>query len=122
LKFVKENLWLPWTPIIIAVALIVSSISCLNKYRLPCSNFLFMLGLFCLCIMMVDILLHAHLMAGWFQRQRKGESDEDFKKRKIDVRKVASEKKNEPIHFKKLSFNCTLIGVILILIAITMTI
>ena len=47
---------------------------------------------------MVDILLHAHLMAGWFQKQRKGESDEDFKKRKIDVRKVASEKKNEPMH------------------------
>lgn len=65
-------------------------------------KFLFMLGLFCLCIMMVDILLHAHLMAGWFQRQRKGESDEDFKKRKIDVHKVASEKKNEPIHFKTL--------------------
>lgn len=52
--------------------------------------------------MMVDILLHAHLMAGWFQKQRKGESDEDFKKRKIDVRKVASEKRTNPSTSKTL--------------------
>ena len=51
--------------------------------------------------MMVDILLHAHLMAGWFQKQRKGESDEDFKKRKIDVRKVASEKKERTYPLQK---------------------
>lgn len=122
MEYIKKNLWLPWTPLIVAAALIASSISSLNQYRLACSNALFMLGLLSLCIMMVDILLHAHLMAGWFQKQRKGESDEDFKKRKIDVRRVASEKKNEPIHFKKLSFNCTVIGVALIFISVVMTI
>lgn len=122
MEYIKKNLWLPWTPLIVAAALIASSISSLNQYRLACSNALFMLGLLSLCIMMVDILLHAHLMAGWFQKQRKGESNEDFKKRKIDVRRVASEKKNEPIHFKKLSFNCTVIGVALIFISVVMTI
>ena len=122
MNFIQKKLWMPWAPLLLILSVLAALILAFTPYRIQASNFLFLCGLFLLCVAIVDILLHAHLMAGWFQKQRKGESDEAFKKRKIDIKSVASKQKNEPIHFKKLSFTCTLIGGLMILEAIAMTI
>ncbi|WGN90568.1 DUF3899 domain-containing protein [Ligilactobacillus faecis] len=118
----KERLWLKGDLLILGLALISGIFARLSGFHVLVSDVLFMSGLVLLCIMMVDILLHAGLMAGWFQKQRKGESDEEFAKRKIDIKRVASEKKNAPIHFEKLGVNCLVLGCGLIVIAILITV
>lgn len=118
MEFIKKNIWLKGDLIVGAVALLLVVIGFLTGNRFFVSDLLFMSGLVLICVMIIDILLHAHLMAGWFQRQRKGESDEEFEKRKIDIRRVASEKKNGPIHFKKLGFNCLVLACYLIILAV----
>ena len=115
MQFVKENIWLKGDLVIAGI------VGRLTSNHILVSDILFMSGLALLCLMMFDILLHANLLAGWFQRQRKGESDEEFAKRKIDIKRVASEKKNAPIHFKKFSFNCLLLGSFMIILAVVIT-
>ncbi len=116
MQFVKENIWLKGDLVIAGIVLLLTIVG-----RLTSNHILVMSGLALLCLMMFDILLHANLLAGWFQRQRKGESDEEFAKRKIDIKRVASEKKNAPIHFKKFSFNCLLLGSFMIILAVVIT-
>ncbi|KRL83352.1 DUF3899 domain-containing protein [Ligilactobacillus apodemi] len=121
MKFVKERLWLKGDLLIMGVALLAALGGIMLKKQVVVSDTAFMLGLVLLCIMMIDILLHANLLAGWFQKQRKGESDEEFAKRKIDVKRVASEKKNGPIHFERLALNCLVLGGYLIILAVVIT-
>ena len=121
MQFVKENIWLKGDLVIAGIVLLLTIVGRLTSNHILVSDILFMSGLALLCLMMFDILLHANLLAGWFQRQRKGESDEEFAKRKIDIKRVASEKKNAPIHFKKFSFNCLLLGSFMIILAVVIT-
>lgn len=121
MKFVKERLWLKGDLLIMGVALLAALGGIMLKKQVVVSDTAFMLGLVLLCIMMIDILLHANLLAGWFQKQRKGESDEEFAKRKIDVKRIASEKKNGPIHFERLALNCLVLGGYLIILAVVIT-
>ena len=121
MKFVKERLWLKGDLLIMGVALLAALGGIMLKKQVVVSDTAFMLGLVLLCIMMIDILLHANLLAGWFQKQRKGESDEEFAKRKIDVKRVASEKKNGPIHFERLALNCLVLGGSLIILSVVIT-
>lgn len=121
MKFVKERLWLKGDLLIMGVTLLAALGGIILKKQVVVSDTAFMLGLVLLCIMMIDILLHANLLAGWFQKQRKGESDEEFAKRKIDVKRVASEKKNGPIHFERLALNCLVLGGYLIILAVVIT-
>lgn len=82
MEFIKKNIWLKGDLIVGAVALLLVVIGFLTGNRFFVSDLLFMSGLVLICVMIIDILLHAYLMAGWFQRQRKGESDEEFEKKK----------------------------------------
>ena len=121
MQFVKENIWLKGDLVIAGIVLLLTIVGRLTSNHILVSDILFMSRLALLCLMMFDILLHANLLAGWFQRQRKGESDEEFAKRKIDIKRIASEKKNAPIHFKKFSFNCLLLGSFMIILAVVIT-
>jgi hypothetical protein len=105
---------------VLLLAVLVMCYGIIFKQQTRVSDWLFLAGLALVCLAVIDILLHAHLLAGWFQKQRKGESDEEFAKRKIDVHRVGS-LKNKPIHFEKLAFNSLLLGLCLIVLAVLIT-
>lgn len=107
--------------IIAAGTVVLAGCSYVFKQQLLFSNWFFMLGLGLICLSIADILVHASLMSGWFQHKHKGETDEEYQTRKINVHQVA-ERKNRPLHYDRFSVNGSLIGGWLILWAVLLTI
>lgn len=106
-------------PIYVGAILIALVAKFLAKQN-QASDFFFMAGLILVCLAVSDILLHANLLAGWFRKQKKGETDEEYQKRKIDIYQVGS-LKNKPIHFAKFTCNSLVLGLGLIALAIILT-
>lgn len=104
----------------ICVTAVLALIGYLAKQNILVSDIYFMAGLVLLCLAITDILLHASLISGWFQHQHKGETDEEYQARKIDVHKIA-DKKNKPIHFDSFSVNSLLLSLWLIVCAVLIT-
>lgn len=104
----------------IGITIIIAIIGYLLKQTILISDVFFMTGLLLLCLSIADILLHASLMSGWFQHKHKGETDEEYQARKIDVHEVA-DKKNQPIHFDRFSVNSLMISLWLIVCAVLIT-
>jgi len=120
MKKFRDKLWLKLDGA--ALLLVVATGLCgrLLGVATEVSNGMFLLGLLLICLMIVNILLHASLLAGWFKKKQAGESDEEYQARKIDVKSVAS-KKNKPIHFQSFAANCLVIGLGLIIMAVLIT-
>ncbi len=116
----KNKILVKMNLLLVASSLVLVVISLFLGLRLFLADIFFMVGLALLCLVVADILLHASLMAGWFQRRHKGETDEEYQKRKIDVHQVG-DKKNQPIHFDKLSVNSLIISVWLIVCSVVLT-
>lgn len=117
----KNKIVLPLTGTVGAAAFLVALIGRFTSQARLLSDIFFMGGLTLVCLAIINILLYASLMSGWFKSQRKGERDEDYQKRKIDVHTVAS-KKNRPIHFDKFAANTLFLGILAIILAILLTV
>ncbi|KRN27129.1 DUF3899 domain-containing protein [Liquorilactobacillus mali] len=102
------------------VGIILMGTAALGIDKIMISNILFMVGLAAICVMIVDILLGAHLLAGWFKHKKKGETDDEYQQAKINVREVGSIK-NQPIHFSKVGKSASIIGVTYIVLSIIIT-
>lgn len=120
LKKLKAKLVIKIIGPIYAIAIVISLVARLIAKQNQVSDLLFMSGLILICVAIVDILLHANLLAGWFRKQKKGETDEEYQKRKIDIYKVGS-LKNKPIHFEKFTCNTLILGLGFIALAILIT-
>lgn len=94
--------------------------ACLVQQRTLVSNFLFLSGLVLICISVIDILLGAHLMAGWFRHKKKGETDVEYRKNKLDLKKVA-ELKNKPVQIHRIGSSGLILGLTYIILAIIIT-
>ncbi|MFT8446447.1 MAG: DUF3899 domain-containing protein [Liquorilactobacillus nagelii] len=94
--------------------------ACLVQQRTLVSNFLFLSGLVLICISVIDILLGAHLMAGWFRHKKKGEKDAEYRKNKLDLKKVA-ELKNKPVQIHRIGSSGLILGLTYIILAIIIT-
>ncbi|WP_017866925.1 DUF3899 domain-containing protein [Ligilactobacillus pobuzihii] len=116
----KSKLMYKLDMITVIVTVVLAVIGYFMKKLLIVSDIFFMIGLILLCLAIADILLHASLMSGWFQHQRKGETNEEYQERKIDVHEVA-DRKNRPVHFDRFSVNSLVISIWLIICAVLVT-
>lgn len=121
MKNFKQKLWLKADGIVILIAVVLATTSHLLNIQNNISDFMFLIGMALICLTIINILLHAGLLAGWFRKKQKGETDEEYQERKIDVRNIASKKKNAPIHFESFAANCLILGIVLIVLAIAVT-
>lgn len=116
----KEQVLVKLDLTVLVVSALAAVLAAVLKLRILFSDIYFMSGLALVCLAVGDILVHASLMTGWFQHQRRGETAEEYQARKIDVHEVGS-RKNRPLHWDKFSVNSVLLGVWLIVCAILMT-
>lgn len=121
MRNLQTKLWLKLDGAVLLMALATALCGRWLGVAVQVSNVMFLVGLLLICLMIINILLHASLLAGWFKKKQAGESDEEYQARKIDVKSVAS-KKNKPIHFQSFAANCLVIGLGLIILAIVITI
>ncbi|KRM87320.1 DUF3899 domain-containing protein [Liquorilactobacillus vini] len=120
MKRLNKRYFFKLTSLAQLVGLLAAVISYLVKWSLYLSNLLFLLGLALICTTVVDVLLGAHLMAGWFQRRKKGETDQEYQQRKIDIKKVG-ELKNRPVTIHRFGTSCLIVGLTYIALAIIIT-
>lgn len=104
---------------IAGIMLVIANIIGIDRVLI--SNILFLVGLVAICLMIIDILLGAHLLAGWFKHKKKGETDDEYQQAKINVREVGSIK-NQPIRFSKFGKSALIIGVTYIVLSIIITV
>ena len=116
MRNLQTKLWLKLDGAVLLLALATALCGRWLGVAVQVSNVMFLVGLLLICL-----ILHASLLAGWFKKKQAGESDEEYQARKIDVKSVAS-KKNKPIHFQSFAANCLVIGLGLIVLAIVITI
>ena len=114
MRNLQTKLWLKLDGAVLLLALATALCGRWLEVAVQVSNVMFL-------VMIINILLHASLLAGWFKKKQAGESDEEYQARKIDIKSVAS-KKNKPIHFQSFAANCLVIGLGLIVLAIVITI
>lgn len=120
MQWVKRKIYLKALITLSLIAAIFLLVARLGYYGILISNIAFVIGLFLICVSIVDVLLKAHLLAGWFRHKKKGETDEEYQKNKIKVREVGR-LKNAPIQSSKLGRSCLAAGSIFILCAILVT-
>lgn len=117
----KKYLLVKFDLYILVITSVIALLGLLLKKQLMFSDGFFMVGLLAICVAICDILLHASMMSGWFQHKNRGETEEEYQERKINVRDVA-QRKNRPIHWDRLAVNGLLLGGWLIICAILLTI
>ncbi|WP_235805516.1 DUF3899 domain-containing protein [Liquorilactobacillus oeni] len=88
--------------------------------RILIADCLFILGLAGVCFTVVDILLGAHLLAGWFRHKKKGESDEEYQASKIDPKKVGR-LKDGPVRFSRFGKSSLSVGMVYIIFSVLLT-
>lgn len=120
MQWFRRKIYLKTLAAVLLLAIVCVIVARLGYKQVLVSNILFMVGLFGVCISIVDILLKAHLLAGWFRHRKKGETDEEYQKNKINVRKVGS-LKNAPIRSSKFGSSCLAAGCIFIFCAVLAT-
>ena len=120
MKRLNKRYFFKLTSLAQLVGLLAAVISYLVKWSLYLSNLLFLLGLALICTTVVDVLLGAYLMTGWFQRRKKGETDQEYQQRKIDIKKVG-ELKNRPVTIHRFGTSCLIVGLTYIALAIIIT-
>ncbi|GKS82105.1 hypothetical protein LPAF129_17910 [Ligilactobacillus pabuli] len=116
----KKNLLVKFDLYALVITSVLALLGFLFKKQVLFSDGFFMLGLLVICVAIFDILLHASMMSGWFQHKHRGETDDEYQERKINVRDVA-QRKNQPIHWDRLAVNGLLLGGWLIICAVLLT-
>ncbi|MFT8631723.1 MAG: DUF3899 domain-containing protein [Liquorilactobacillus ghanensis] len=116
----KKNYYVKTTAVLQLIGVIAAIGGWLIQQPLLFSNILFLIGLFLICISIIDVLLGAHLLAGWFRHKKKGETDEEYRKNKLNLKKVA-ELKNKPIQIHRIGISGLILGVTYIVLAIIIT-
>ncbi|GAJ27365.1 hypothetical protein JCM15457_2352 [Liquorilactobacillus sucicola DSM 21376 = JCM 15457] len=116
----KQKIYLKTVSVTLLLAVVFSVAAKFVLDTLLISNILFASGLLLVCVSIADLLLKAHLFAGWFQHKKKGETDEEYRENKIKVEEVGS-LKNGPIRSSKFGRSCLAIGSCLILFSIWVT-
>lgn len=102
------------------IGLLCFFLGILGFKRLQIADGLFMVGLLGICCTVVDILLGAHLLAGWFRWRRKGETDAEYQAAKIDPHQVGR-LKDKPLRFSRLGKSCLSVGLGYIVFSILLT-
>ncbi|WP_057743567.1 DUF3899 domain-containing protein [Liquorilactobacillus capillatus] len=121
MQWLKQKIYFKSVSATLLITIIILVVAKLTVCGVLLSNILFTSGLLLICISIIDVLLRAHLLAGWFRHKKKGETDEEYRKNKIKVNEVGS-LKNMPVQSSKFGRSCLAAGSILILGAILITI
>ncbi|MFT8949046.1 MAG: DUF3899 domain-containing protein [Liquorilactobacillus hordei] len=102
------------------IGLLLAIVVFIGVDKILISNILFMAGLAAICLTIIDVLLGAHLLAGWFKHKKKGETDDEYQQAKINIREVGRVK-NQPIRASKFGKSTLIIGITYIILSIIIT-
>ncbi|WP_057828161.1 DUF3899 domain-containing protein [Liquorilactobacillus cacaonum] len=116
----KKKYYFKSVSVIQILGLLIAIMALIGIDKVLVSNILFMIGLGTICLAVVDILLGAHLLAGWFRHKKKGETDDEYEQSKIKIREVGR-MKNQPVRFSRFGRSMLIIGASYIILAIVIT-